>query len=64
MVMTKDRKSDLSISIINLHSNIQKGIGGALSVHGLSVSKCLVLQQLFIATNQKIRRVDLAEKWV
>ncbi len=50
------------MSIINLHSKIQKRIGSALSVHGLGLTEYLVLHQLFIAPNQTMRRVDLAEQ--
>jgi DNA-binding MarR family transcriptional regulator len=60
--VAKDKKSDLVISIISLHSKIQKRIGGALYVHGIGLSEYLVLHQLFVATNQKMRRVDLAER--
>ena len=60
--MTKYREDELVMSIINLHSKIQKRIGGALSLHGVGLSEYLVLHQLFIAPNQKMRRVDLAEQ--
>ena len=60
--MTKHKKSGLVMNIINLQSNIQKQIGGALSVHGIGLSEYLVLHQLFIAPNQKMRRIDLAER--
>ena len=60
--MTKYKEDELVMSIINLHSKIQKRIGGALSLHGVGLSEYLVLHQLFIAPNQKMRRVDLAEQ--
>ena len=50
------------MSIINLHSKVQKRVGSALSVHGFGLSEYLVLHQLFIAPGQKMRRVDLAEQ--
>jgi DNA-binding MarR family transcriptional regulator len=60
--MKKYKADELVMSIINLHSKIQKRIGGALSLHGVGLSEYLVLHQLFIAPNQKMRRVDLAEQ--
>lgn len=50
------------LSVINLQSKIQKRIGSALSAHGIGVSDYLVLNQLYAAPNQKIRRSDLAEQ--
>jgi DNA-binding MarR family transcriptional regulator len=61
-IMTNYTESGLVISIVNLHSKIQKRIGGALSVHGIGLSEYLVLHQLFIAPGQTMRRVDLAEQ--
>jgi DNA-binding MarR family transcriptional regulator len=60
--MTKHKEGGLVMSIINLHSKIQKRIGSALSVHGLGLTEYLVLHQLFIVPNQTMRRVDLAEQ--
>ena len=60
--MTKHKEGGLVMSIINLHNKIQKRIGGALSVHGVGLSEYLVLHQLSIAPNQKMRRIDLAEQ--
>ena len=60
--MTECKEDGLVMSIINLHSKIQKRIGGALSVHGVGLSEYLVLHQLFVAPNQTMRRVDLAEQ--
>lgn len=60
--MTKDKKGDLVMSIIGLQSDIQKRIGGALSAHGIGLSEYLVLHQLFITPNQKMRRIDLADR--
>lgn len=50
------------IDLCNLQSNIQKWVGGALSIHGLGLSDYLVLNQLVSAPNQKMRRNDLAER--
>ncbi len=50
------------MDIIGLQNSIQKRIGGALSIHGIGLSEYLVLHQLFIAPNQKMRRIDLAER--
>ena len=61
-IMTNYTESGLVMSIINLHSKIQKQIGGALSLHGIGLSEYLVLHQLFIAPGQTMRRVDLAEQ--
>jgi DNA-binding MarR family transcriptional regulator len=61
-IMTNYKESGLVMSIVNLHSKIQKRIGGALSLHGIGLSEFLVLHQLFIAPEQTMRRVDLAEQ--
>jgi DNA-binding MarR family transcriptional regulator len=61
-IMTNYKESSLVMSIVNLHSKIQKRIGGALSLHGVGLSEYLVLHQLFIAPGQTMRRVDLAEQ--
>lgn len=58
----KNKESELVMSVISLHGKIQKRIGGALSIHGLGLSEFLVLHELNIAPNQKMRRVDLAER--
>ena len=60
--MSEAIEGGLVINIINLHSKIQKRIGGTLSVHGIGLSEYLVLNQLYIAPNQKMRRSDLAEQ--
>lgn len=60
--MSDAMESGLVINIINLQSKIQKRIGGALSVHGIGLSEYLVLNQLYIAPAQKMRRSDLAEQ--
>ena len=60
--MKNYQESGLVMSIVNLHSKIQKRIGGALSLHGIGLSEYLVLHQLFIAPGQPMRRVDLAEQ--
>jgi len=60
--MSNNIEGRLVINIINLHSKIQKRIGGELFVHGIGLSEYLVLDQLYISPNQKIRRSDLAEQ--
>ncbi|MDQ7735753.1 MarR family transcriptional regulator [Halomonas sp. SpR1] len=60
--MSENIEVGLVLSAINLQSKIQKRIGGALSVHGIGLSDYLVLNQLYTAPSQKIRRSDLAEQ--
>ena len=60
--MSENVEAGLVISLINLQSKIQKKIGSALSVHGIGLSEYLVLNQLYVATNQTMRRSDLAEQ--
>lgn len=60
--MSEYLEADLVRNIINLQSKIQKRVGAALSAHGISLSEYLVLNQLYVATNQKMRRSDLAEQ--
>ena len=59
--MSKKIADHLVIDLMNLHNMVQKKIGGALSIHGLSISDYFVLNQLYIAPSQKMRRSDLAE---
>lgn len=54
-------EGELVIKVINLYSKIQKWVGRALNVHGIGLSEYLVLNQLYNAPNQKMRRSDLAE---
>lgn len=60
--MSENLEADLVINIISLQSKIQKRVGAALSAHGIGLSEYLVLNQLYVATNQKMRRSDLAEQ--
>lgn len=60
--MSKNLEADLVRNIINLQSKIQKRVGSALSAHGIGLSEYLVLNQLYVATNQTMRRSDLAEQ--
>ena len=55
-------ESQLVMGLINLQTKIQKRINGALSVHGISASEYMVLLQLQLAPEHKLRRVDLAER--
>ncbi len=60
--MSENLEANLVINILNLQSKIQNKVGRALSPHGVSLSEYLVLNQLYVATNQKMRRSDLAEQ--
>lgn len=60
--MSENVETGLAIGLINLQSKIQKRIGAALSAHGIGLSEYLVLNQLYVAKNQKMRRSDLAEQ--
>ncbi|WP_428603969.1 MarR family winged helix-turn-helix transcriptional regulator [Sedimenticola sp.] len=60
--MSKNREEGLVMDIINLQSKIQKRVGGALFVHGIGLSEYFVLNQLYLAPKQKMRRSDLAEQ--
>ena len=53
---------NLVIDLMNLQSIIQKKVGGALSMHGLGLSDYFVLNQLYLAPAQKMRRSELAER--
>jgi DNA-binding MarR family transcriptional regulator len=46
----------------SLYAKIQKCIGDPLSVHGLSLTEYLVLLHLQQARDNKLRRIDLAQK--
>ena len=58
--MTEKIADQLVSDLVNLQAKIQKRIGSALSVHGLGLSDYFVLNQLYIAPYQKMRRNDLA----
>lgn len=60
--MSESLEAGLVVSLISLQHIIQKRIGTALSAHGVGLSEYLVLNQLYIAKNQKMRRRDLAEQ--
>ena len=60
--MAENTAGHLVIDLMNLHGKIQKRVGGALSVHGLGLSDYFVLNQLYIAPSQKMRRSELAER--
>lgn len=61
ITMSENIESELVIKVIDLHNKIEKWIGRALNVHGIGLSEYLVLNQLYSAPNQKMRRSDLAE---
>ena len=54
--------SELLVSFTNLQNKIQKRMSSVLSVHGISFSEFLVLQQLQLAAASGMRRIDLAEQ--
>lgn len=60
--MSDKKESRLVSSVIGFNSNIQKRLGRALSVHGIGVTEYLVLNQLYVAPTQTMRRSDLAEE--
>lgn len=53
--------SSLVLQVLQLHSQVQKQVGRALSAHGIGVSEYLVLQRLREASGQKLGRSELAE---
>ncbi|MFT4517793.1 MAG: DNA-binding MarR family transcriptional regulator [Halioglobus sp.] len=60
--MAECKEDELVLAVINLHGKIHKRAGGTLSIHGIGLTEYLVLHQLVLATNQTMRRVDLAEQ--
>lgn len=60
--MSENTVDHLVIDLMTLQGKIQKRVGGALSVHGLGLSDYFVLNQLYLAPAQKMRRSDLAER--
>jgi DNA-binding MarR family transcriptional regulator len=62
MSVSENLEAKLVRNFINLQSKIHKKIGTALSAHGIGLSEYLVLNQLYTARNQKLRRSDLAEQ--
>lgn len=60
--MAEKTADHLVIDLMSLEGKIQKRVGGALSVHGLGLSDYFVLNQLYIAPSQKMRRSELAER--
>lgn len=54
--------SPVVIDLMKLHSDIQKKVGGALSIHGISLSDYFVLHELSQSPLKKMRRGDLSEK--
>lgn len=60
--MTKPSKSNVVIDIINLQGKVQRRMSSALTPHGIGLTEYLVLHQLSLATNQSMRRIDLAER--
>ncbi|MFC0047082.1 MarR family winged helix-turn-helix transcriptional regulator [Rheinheimera tilapiae] len=60
-MMSEPIVEQLVIELGNLQARIQKKVGSALSVHGLGLSDYFVLNQLYVAPTQTMRRHDLAE---
>ncbi len=60
-MMAEPIVEQLVIELGNLQARIQKKVGSALSVHGLGLSDYFVLNQLYVAPTQTMRRHDLAE---
>ncbi|VUD59343.1 Transcriptional repressor MprA [Thalassocella blandensis] len=59
--MASKIETKLLMSIIDFQSRIQRKLGASLSAHGIGLTEYLVLNQLYMAANQKMRRSDLAE---
>lgn len=61
--MSDDRQTQQLIATLGaLQVKLQKRLGAALSVHGLSLTDYSVLEQLNSAPQQNLRRNDLAER--
>ena len=60
-MMAEPIVEQLVIELGNLQARLQKKVGSALSVHGLGLSDYFVLNQLYVAPTQTMRRHDLAE---
>lgn len=59
--MSENIVENLVIDLMSLQGVIQKKIGRTLSAHGLGLSDYFVLNQLYLAPVQKMRRSELAE---
>jgi DNA-binding MarR family transcriptional regulator len=59
--MTSEAKRDLIINLDATFSRSLKQIDRRLSAHGISYTELMVLHRLSTASNQSMRRVDLAE---
>ncbi|HEX5793280.1 MAG TPA: MarR family transcriptional regulator [Rheinheimera sp.] len=59
--MSENIVENLVIDLMSLQGVIQKKIGRTLSAHGLGLSDYFVLNQLYLAPAQKMRRSELAE---
>ncbi|MFN3235832.1 MAG: MarR family winged helix-turn-helix transcriptional regulator [Pseudomonadales bacterium] len=60
--MAKSSEANLVIDLVHLQSKLQKRVGGALNFHSLGLTEYLVLDRLYSAPQQKLRRSDLAEQ--
>ncbi|WP_211242757.1 MarR family winged helix-turn-helix transcriptional regulator [Sinimarinibacterium sp. CAU 1509] len=50
------------MTLANVQNRIEKRLSGPLSAHGISLTDYLVLRQLYQAPQQKLRRIDLAQR--
>ena len=60
--MSENIEEAVLLTVLNLQGKIQKRVGSALSVHGIGLSEYLVLNELYLAAMNKMRRSDLAER--
>lgn len=56
-----DQKLEWIFALSSLHTKVFKQIDRQLSIHGITFSEFLVMYQLFNASEQTMRRIDLAE---
>lgn len=56
-----NKKFEFVLALSSVHSKISKSIDKKLSMHGISFSEYLVMQQLSLASQHSMRRIDLAE---
>jgi DNA-binding MarR family transcriptional regulator len=59
--MSSDAKLDLIINLDAAFTRSLKQIDGRLSAHGISYTELMVLHRLNAASNQSMRRIDLAD---
>ena len=59
--MSISPQGELVVQLSNLRNLLLKRIEHQLSMHGISYTEFLVLSYLFKATNNRMRRIELAE---